>query len=172
VPPDGEKREEPISELEDLPDEHFEAIGRVAEAWAAVEMLIDTCCWELAGVRPNIAACFTAQVIGPGRKLDALISLVKVQGGGDAVIRSLNKFATKSQGLAERRNRVVHDVWLPSLEGPQRYEVTAKKVLRIGFFTMATREINDLLREIEAHFAVLKEIRSSALSLLLLTREE
>ncbi len=55
---------------------HYSAIGQIAVKWAFLENEIDSACAALADVSPVTAICFTSQVIGPVRKLDALCAIV------------------------------------------------------------------------------------------------
>jgi hypothetical protein len=43
-------------------DEHFCAIGKVADAWATLELYINRAIWELMDVEQAIGACTTANV--------------------------------------------------------------------------------------------------------------
>src|ERR1700719_460078 len=87
---------------------HLAAIGMVASGWAGFEVLIDTFALQLARSRGSWGYCFTAQVIGPARKLDAYISVARLR-GADKFIPELESFVKDTVGLGERRNRVVHD---------------------------------------------------------------
>jgi hypothetical protein len=132
-------------------DALFAAIGKVAEAWAAVELVIDQGCWVLAAVEDIKGACLTSQVMGSARKLDAFIALVRLRGGDDALVKRLNKFAERARGLQEQRNRIVHDPWLVLTEDgvPQRYEVSARRVARMTTIPTPTSEVSKLCDQIE-----------------------
>lgn len=117
--------------------EHYTAIGMVAAEWAELELLIDEYSSELAGIRfHDLGACFTAQIGGAARKLDAYLSLAHQRGISGAKA-ALHAFARDTVPLAERRNRIIHDPWVISGDGigirPQRLEVTARRELRHAF---------------------------------------
>ena len=113
-----------------LTEKHYAAIGRVAADWAFLEALIDNWSFSFAMTEPNIGTCFTAQILGPRGKLDALISLIHQRGARKTTLRALETFASDTTPLAESRNRAVHDPWFfddPNL--PTRFHATARKRL-------------------------------------------
>jgi hypothetical protein len=133
-----------------LPDSHYAAIGKVAANWAALELYIDSACWILAKVDDKAGVCLTAQVAGIGRKLDAFTALVRLQGGSDALIKSINKFAQDAQGLSEIRNRVVHDPWHGRglLSIPHRVEASARKKVVFETVLVMTSEVDHIAENI------------------------
>lgn len=144
-----------------LPEEHYAAIGKVAEAWAGLELSIDMACWTLANLTGRVGACLTAQVSGHARKMDAYIALSRLRGADDTLIRRLNKFAVQAQGMAERRNRVVHDPWMAMgvLASPHRLEVTARKKVVLKGVLMLTADVLKLAEEIDDLWMVLETIK-------------
>jgi hypothetical protein len=130
---------------------HLAAIGLVAAHWAAFETAIDFYALGLARIRRSVGYCFTSQVIGPARKLDAYIAIARMR-GGDKFAGRLEDFAKKTEALAERRNRVVHDPWL-IIGGdiPSRWETTARRKLRHLFVEVPTTEVLKLGHEISDH---------------------
>ena len=125
---------------------HLAAIGRVASTWSVLEGLIDSAALRLANFDWELGFCFTAQVIGPGKKLDAYIAVAKHRGAK----ADFDRFAKDTTALSERRNRVIHDQW--DLEGiPRRLEITARKKLKVEFRTVPTSEVNKLVGDIIAH---------------------
>lgn len=143
-----------------LPDEHYAAIGRVTEHWAALELLIDASCWELALVDSLVGTCLTAQVLGHARKLDAFIALVRLRGGDEQLIKRLNKFSETARRVSERRNRVVHDPWMTFAGAPHRYEASARKAAVLRMIPMATADVTHLSDQIDdlwGNFHALRE---------------
>jgi hypothetical protein len=131
---------------------HFAAIGRVAEEWAWFEMWVDTKTLELAGIPFERGVCLTAQISGSARKLNAYIATARYLGAQETAIKQLNKFAKETTGLAERRNRIVHDPWLWEKGSvPSMLEVTAQKVLRYHVVPVPTESIDKLARSIMEH---------------------
>ena len=91
---------------------HYSAIGRVAAEWSLFETVIDNAAIDLAQVEYNAGICFTAQIAGSARKLDAFIALARFRGAPVKLVSDLCKFAQDVTGVAEQRNRIVHDPWL------------------------------------------------------------
>jgi hypothetical protein len=93
----------------EITKEHYEAVGRVSNAWATFEFYTDELIWWVANVDPPIGACITAQYIGPRPRFRALAALVKLRGGNSDLIKSINRFSVTAQGVAGERNRWSHD---------------------------------------------------------------
>ena len=104
--------EEPDDVLIDALDTNVAAaIGRVVTSWAILEHTIDRHIWELAGLEKEPGACITSQLTSVARRIDALISLARLQKISAQAIGRFNKFKQKAGALAEQRNRVAHDPW-------------------------------------------------------------
>lgn len=141
--------------------DHLAAVGSVAVEWAFLELKIDTKALDLAKIDPELGACFTAQVIGPGRKIDAYIAVARFLGSTKLNSR-LQKFAKDTTGLAERRNRVVHDPWLVDRHRvPARLEITAKQTLRRVVVAVPTREVITLSEQIAQHLVKFLELHEA-----------
>ena len=54
-------------------------------------------------------ACVTSQLIGPAKRMDALLALFVHRGGSEPLRIKLKTFQGKIQQLGEDRNRIVHD---------------------------------------------------------------
>ncbi len=140
-------------------DAHYKSIGSVAVIWAVLELRINYAIWELANLNKQAGACITAQIIAPGPRMKALISLVHFRGGNDGLLKALNKFSVKLDGLARRRNRVVHDPWSVK-EGTgeiERMEITADRKLVFELKTEDAASVDEIYDEIDA---ALKEFAS------------
>jgi hypothetical protein len=105
------------------------AIGAVAAEWSLFEHAINRFIWELAEVEDEVGACITSQIISIRGRLDAAISLCRLRGAPDGLLKDLNRFAEASNGLGRQRNRIVHDTWSYGLTTGKTYrlEVTADK---------------------------------------------
>lgn len=124
---------------------HYAAIGRVAAEWAFFERIIDAWSLDYAAVTEQIGVCFTAQIMGSRAKLDAFISLAGLFGASKSRLAGLRRFAQNIVGLAEQRNRAIHDMWeLTDPKKPQRHEATARKVVRLLKIHVPTNELLDL----------------------------
>jgi hypothetical protein len=135
-----------------LPLEHYAAIGKVAANWAALELIVDSACWVLAGVADEPGVCLTSQVAGIQRKLDALTALLRFREKPENLVKQVNKIAKDARGLSERRNRVVHDPWQTGglLGGPHRLEASARAKLVFESVPMGTGEVIALVDDIWA----------------------
>ena len=132
---------------------HFTAIGKVASNWAVFEQIANSFLWELAEINDRAGACITAQIPHLGRTLAALLALVRLRGGNDALISDINKFQRDTEGLGRRRNRIVHDPWDVDDETghPRRLEISADKRPVFGFEIVPISEVERLVDEIGEH---------------------
>jgi hypothetical protein len=92
-------------------DKHYAAIGLVTANWSYFEAFLDMWIQRFAEIWGDVGVCLTSQIAGPARKIDALISLIRLRGVSDPSPETLDVFSKKVQGLAEQRNRVAHDLW-------------------------------------------------------------
>jgi hypothetical protein len=116
------------------------AVGYISTTWAALERSIDELTWELAGTTPEMGACITAQMIGPGPRLKALLSLVREWKTDEITLAKFHRFAKSVESLGAKRNRYAHDtVHISLLNGYLvKNEITAAKQLR---FLRACRQL-------------------------------
>ncbi len=139
-----------FEEWSEVTARHYAMVGLVASNWAYFEAVIDDWTLRLAEIEPNIGACLTAQIAGSGRKMDAFISLLRLLKVGAPTADEWDKFAKRVAGLAEQRNRAIHDPWfLHDPEKPKRLEVTARRKLRNEMVPMSTIEVAALAANIE-----------------------
>jgi hypothetical protein len=135
--------------------QHLAAIGLVAARWSQLELIIDLKSILFARVSVETGICFTAQISGVARKFDAFISLAKLKGADESSCKKLKKFHEKVTAVAERRNRIVHDVWdFDNPLVPNRLEATARKQLR---FMKIEHSTGDVLRVAEDIYKVMTE---------------
>jgi hypothetical protein len=145
--------------------DHAAAIGRLVSTWAHLEHEIDQLVWTLAGVEENPGACLTAQLSTVARRLDALISLLKLHSTDDLIIRKVAKFKGRTIELAEKRNRVVHDPWSYGYRSKKHYrlEVTARSKLEHRYLHVSTEDMDKITDEIKKASEWFGEIRSQIL---------
>lgn len=86
-------------------------IGEVAYEWAHLEHILDTIIWKMAGVEPPKGACLTAQIMGVAPRYRTIISLAKLLGLPEKVVKQANKLMSETYDVSEHRNRIVHDPW-------------------------------------------------------------
>ncbi len=136
-------------------DEHFCAIGKVADAWATLEMNINTAIWKLMDVEQRVGACTTAQIGSFVARMRALISLAAYRGADEATIKILNRFSSDGDALARQRNRVLHDAWFGQhgTRAPHQFVATADKKLDFGFKPVPTADLTKLMEKIQRHIS-------------------
>jgi hypothetical protein len=144
----------------DITKEHFEAVGRVSNAWATFEFYTNRLIWWVANVDEPIGACITAQYIGPGPRFRALAALVKLRGGNSELIKSINRFSVTAQGVAGERNRWSHDPMFVEDETGDvfRWQATADRVLVFELKPVLLAEMQSLEEKIWGTVAELKEL--------------
>ena len=97
-----------------LPEEHpfYALVGRVTSEAAHLEHALDMIIWELAGIeRHDLGACVTSQIIGPAPRCRAIRLLVGRLGLDGELARAAKELRKECGGLADRRNRFIHDPW-------------------------------------------------------------
>jgi len=134
----------------------------VAATWAKFEFLVNEFIWLLANVGIREGACITAQIVSPIARFRALISLVGLRGGNQQLIKALNSFSAKADGIARQRNRVVHDPWMQDRNTKQfhRIEITADRKLNFEFAPVTVEDLTKLVGDINRlglEFAKLRE---------------
>ena len=131
-------------------DEHFCAIGKVADAWATLELYINRAIWELMDVEQAIGACTTANVSSFNLKMNTLVALLAYRGAPEANIKTFNKFSENASGLARQRNRFLRDAWFgqKGTRSPYQFIVTADKKIELGFKAVPTDDLYTLKSKI------------------------
>ena len=152
------------SRLDPTTTAHLAAIGKVAAYWSTFESTLDRLSHDLAGINSKVGMCLTAQISGTGRKLDAYIALARSRGTTKA-IPELNKFANDTVGLAEQRNRIIHDSWIiVPAHPPLRLEITARKKPVADLIEHSTPEVEKLASAIVAHVKRLIDLHRQMLA--------
>jgi hypothetical protein len=126
--PPGEPENIPI------PDEHYAALGKVADAWADLEFDIDQFIWKLLRTEQALGACITAQMISSHPRFRALYALVRLYAVSDETTKEIGTLSGEVAGLQTRRNRIIHDkrmMWAATKE-VVRFQVTAEAKLQFG----------------------------------------
>jgi hypothetical protein len=89
----------------------YNLVGRVASEMAHLEHILDLTIADLAQTDSEIIACVTASMLSPYARFQAIQSLALKRGASEAVIENIEQEASKTNNIAKRRNRVVHDAW-------------------------------------------------------------
>jgi hypothetical protein len=147
---------------------HYTAIGKIASNWAALELIINSVIWCLAGVDDEAGACITANIFTIDGRLKTLIALMKLRGAEQAIVTDLNRFANDSREIANKRNRIVHDPWAAEFPTgtPHHFQITADRNLVFGYKPMETSSVNEVVDEIAEFINRLTEILDGAKDLL------
>lgn len=135
---------DPEKEARLIPDDHYAAIGKAADAWASLEFEIDLMVWELMGVKQPIGACVTAHMLSVLPKLKALRALVKLF-GLDESDKMLGTFTGEVSNYIDKRNRLIHDRRFvkASTNEVVRYEISAKKELVMEAIPETKNQLED-----------------------------
>lgn len=133
-----------------IPVEHLALIGKVADAWSQLEFQIDVAIWHLAATEQQLSACITSQFMSIHPRLKALTALVTVRGGSEQSISDIQSFSGRVSGLAEKRNRCVHDPRYRdrTTGGITRLEITAKPKVQFGFLPEPKSELQEFIDRI------------------------
>lgn len=150
-----------------LPPSQAEYVGVICNSWAGLELQIDGATWLIAHVRPSVGACITAQFISIHPKIKALIALCRHKGVDDKLIKRLNAFHQSLYSTAEKRNRAVHDAWVPEVS-PGRVQLVQWDLGMGKDVTDFTRpapisELIELNREINKRMSVFMKIKEDLL---------
>ncbi len=115
----------------DIPDTHYAALGKVADAWADLEFEIDQLIWHLMHTNQALGACATAQMIGPAPRLRTVRALAHLWELSEKILGDIGSFEGQANALAQERNRALHDKRLINWKTKQvvRFEVTTRKTL-------------------------------------------
>jgi hypothetical protein len=76
------------------------------------------------------------------------------------LIKTINKFAERTRGVGDKRNRAVHDSWNWNRETgqPYRLQISAQKRLILGPQPMGTEELDALIDTISEHIDAFEKI--------------
>jgi hypothetical protein len=137
-------------------DPYMLAVGKIATVWAGLEFAINQAIWELCNVDAGAGACITAQLIGSGPRMRALLALVDFRSSDpkskveDSLTYKLNKLRERIEGLGRQRNSYIHQYPFIGLEKGdiKRLEVTADRRLRFDYvpadFDAMGKLVNDI----------------------------
>jgi hypothetical protein len=149
--------------------EFADCIARVASCWARLEYDVSVAIWTLAELRPAFGACLTAQIFTLNAKLSSLLALAKLRRVDQKLIDKINKFAARIRDGQDRRNRIVHDLWLADRLNPAgmgRLRITAEKKLNFAIQAVELQEVRadlDKIIEIATDFASIRKSIEAAL---------
>jgi hypothetical protein len=149
-------------------DPHYASVGRVASNWAILESILDGTIANLALCNEEEMTCVTAQLIGPARRMDAMIALFTFRKGSDTSRKELKAFQGRIQQLGEDRNRVVHDPLCIKTETGEVHKMraTAKGELKYSFEPVSKEKMDkvadDINDAIQDFLVLSKKIKTEA----------
>lgn len=134
-----------------IPDAHYAAMGKVADAWADLEFEVDRLIWHLLGTNQAFGACVTSQMISIHPRLQALRALAELWEISEPVMDELGTFDGKAVGLAETRNRIIHDKRLIQWRTKEvvRFQVSAKRKLKFGAEPESIASLNEFRAKVQ-----------------------
>lgn len=181
-------------------DPHYEAVGRVASAWALFEFHVNQLIWTMSATDDERGACVTSQIYSINARMKALLSLVnleyeampeEIQKGTDSwaidmgghtfpnLIDRLKKFASRRvEGLSEQRNRIIHDTWMygETTGAIAQIRATANRKLDYGFRPASIDAVNKThqdIKRLDGDFLILSaNIQASMMQIRLALRPQ
>ena len=125
-------------------------IGAIS-GWSRFEYEIDELIWQLAGLEPECGACLTAQHQTVSARFDALLALSRVQNVSSEHIMQMNRLRSRSDALAKKRNRLVHDPWFVAYRTENQYRLqrTARARLEHSYVPVTLEEVKEIEVSIE-----------------------
>jgi len=154
-----------------IPDEHYAAMGKVADAWADLEFEIDSLIWQFLHTPQALGACVTAQMVSIHPRMNALLALASLWEVSPDLITELKRFYGNLGPLADKRNRLIHDKRMIQWKTKSvvRLEISAKSKLRfepfpedIDYLMTFARDVTEThLRFITIRDGILRELDSS-----------
>jgi hypothetical protein len=122
-------------------DPYMQAVGKIAIMWAALEYAISQAIWELCNVEAAAGACITAQLIGPGPRIRAFISLIDFRAhdpqceNEEKLITQFNKLAQRIEAFGRQRNSYIHHCAVIGVEKGdiKRLELSADRRLKFDY---------------------------------------
>jgi len=144
-----------------MPDEHLRAIGRVTAHFALLENALAHLAWELLAVPRELGESVTCELSFRG--LVSLISSLYRQRATDPRrIEAVDELLTRASQVEEKRNTIVHSLWLSqgTTDAVVGVKVTAKKTRGLHYHAEQVS-----VAELEAVAAAALEVAGEVLDL-------
>jgi hypothetical protein len=159
-----------------LPDDHpfYQMVGRVAAEWAHLEHVLDEAIWDLAGLTPASGSCITAELRGTYARYKAILTLGTVAGISQKTLDKAEVQMGKSNGLGEKRNRLVHDPWFveSSSKAAGQFASMIWKKRQYGFLPIDNAEFKKTISDIQKARNDANALRATLLTELKASREK
>jgi hypothetical protein len=111
--------------------------------------------WVLIDTDTDRGACVTAQIQGWVGKLNAIYSLASLLGVDKKVLKNIEKYTHKTNGIAQYRNRIVHDPWMMGLESQLHYRLeiswTSDKKFTFEHKPHTFDDLTTIIKKLDAH---------------------
>lgn len=151
----GEPQTPALQAFSPLPDDHpcYGLVGQITAETARIELNLDYIIWETVGLLPVAGACITGQMVGMYPRYLALFQLADLVDMPKPILEEINKQKGKSAGLADLRNRAVHDAWFAeeSEGAPHQHKGRTKLDTRFGPHPVSVDMLRDDLGKLRRH---------------------
>jgi hypothetical protein len=126
-------------------------VGLVAAEFALLEHILDLSIWALLGVREELAACVTGQMMGSRPRLQSIIMLIDKRGLGKELAEEATKLMNALFNVNEQRNRIVHDAWYidPTTQEEAQFRSMPFKGKMFGMVDISRSDILKTTEEIK-----------------------
>ena len=117
-------------------DAYHTQVGRVAAAWATLDLVVDGLIWKLIEIKPLLGAAITSEIPSVHTKCRCLVVILQLLDGGNAFVRKINRFNEELRPLIENRNRLIHDAWAVADNAEEISQITKAitgKEITVGF---------------------------------------
>lgn len=146
-------------------DPLYALIGRVVAEWAQLEHVLDLTIWELAEGRKDIGSCITGQMMGHAPRFKAIAALAELRGHDKKVLSEIELLKNKVFGIAELRNRYIHDAWYSRRSTQDTSEVAqfrsySVKHDKFGLFPIETDQIEKCIKKIRSRTKAMSKLRT------------
>jgi hypothetical protein len=139
---------------------YLRGLGMVALSWSQAEFFLDEMMLLLANVDRQIGSCITSQMIGPGPRVRAIASLMRLRGTPQTCVDEFNSMAAEIESLGRQRNRFLHDQVLMHRESRQvrRLEITADRKPKYELIEITPMELHTLSGKIDNASKALRDL--------------
>jgi hypothetical protein len=147
----------------------YAIVGRVASEWSHLEHILDLTILDLTGLRPELAACVTSQILGVGPRCKAISSLLLSQSYDKKLAKGFRSLAGDSYSVADWRARFVHDPWYLKIDHAGEQTATQFRAMpsidpRYGFCEITKDEMDQTITAIKDLQATANGLREAVLS--------
>jgi hypothetical protein len=141
-----------------LPDQLLRALGRVTASFAALEAEIAYLVWLML---PTLTTGFIVTAELSARSVRNLaLALFRDLSPKPAMLNELAALLKQADAAEQKRNRLLHSIWLTTPKGIVRHKITAKGALQIALEPTTGAHLESTASEIEALTQAIAAFRS------------